>query len=181
MKNILFYFLFLAGLHIGAVAQVDQQRHGSKFEQLGTQLRSPNVYRTASGAPGHEYWQQRADYEIEVELNDDNQSIKGKEKVTYYNQSPDPLDYLWLQLDQNQRDKDSETPKIASSRIQPKMSLGELEDIIWHDMDLGLKIYSVTDANGATIPATVNLTMMRLDLSAPLMPGEKFEFKIFSI
>ena len=178
MKNILFYFLFLAGLQIGAVAQVDQQRHGSKFEQLGTQLRSPNVYRTASGAPGHEYWQQRADYEIEVELNDDNQSIKGKEKVTYYNQSPDPLDYLWLQLDQNQRDKDSETPKIASSRIQPKMSLGELEDIIWHDMDLGLKIYSVTDANGATIPATVNLTMMRLDLSAPLMPGEKFEFNI---
>jgi hypothetical protein len=178
MKKILFCFFLLTGVHIGAIAQVDQQRHANKFEQLGSQLRSPNVYRTASGAPGHEYWQQKADYEIEVELNDDNQSIKGKEKVTYYNQSPDPLDYLWIQLDQNQRDKDSETPKMTSSSIQPRMSLGELEDIIWHDMDLGLKIYSVTDANGQAIPATVNLTMMRLDLASPLMPGEKYEFNI---
>ena len=178
MKHIVFFFLLFTIIRFGAEAQIDTQRHGNRFEQLGTTLRSPNVYRTASGAPGHEYWQQRADYEIEVELNDDNQSITGKEKVIYYNESPDPLDYLWLQLDQNQRDKDSETPKIASSKIGPKMNLGQLEDIIWHDMDLGLKIYSVTDANGKAIPATVNLTMMRLDLDQPLMPGEKFEFNI---
>ena len=178
MKQAVFFFLLIITSNIGAYAQVDKQRHGNRFEQLGTDLRSPNVYRTASGAPGHEYWQQRADYEIEVELNDENQSISGKEKVTYYNQSPDPLDYLWIQLDQNQRDKDSETPKIASNKIHPKMNLGQLEDIIWHDMDLGLKIYSVTDANGKDIPATVNLTMMRLDLPTPLMPGEKFEFNM---
>ena len=106
MKHIVFFFLLFTIIRFGAEAQIDTQRHGNRFEQLGTTLRSPNVYRTASGAPGHEYWQQRADYEIEVELNDDNQSITGKEKVIYYNESPDPLDYLWLQLDQNQRDKD---------------------------------------------------------------------------
>ncbi|WP_178371429.1 M1 family metallopeptidase [Cyclobacterium lianum] len=141
-------------------------------------LRSPNVYRTASGAPGHQYWQQKADYEIAVELNDENQSIRGKEKVTYYNQSPDPLAYLWLQLDQNQRDKDSETPKMSASSIQPKMSLRQLQGIIWHDMDLGLKIYSVLDEDGNEIPATVNQTMMRLDLAQPLKPGERFTFHI---
>ncbi|WP_339923829.1 M1 family metallopeptidase [uncultured Cyclobacterium sp.] len=178
MKHTIFFLLLFTIISFRAEAQVDTQRHGNRFEQMGTEFRSPNVYRTASGAPGHEYWQQRADYEIVVELNDDKQSISGKEKVTYYNESPDPLDYLWLQLDQNQRDKDSETPKIASSKIHPKMNLGELEDIIWHDMDLGLKIYSVTDANGAAIPTTVNLTMMRLDLATPLLPGEKFEFNI---
>jgi len=178
MKHTISFLLLFTIIRFGADAQVDTQRHGNRFEQMGATFRSPNVYRTASGAPGHEYWQQRADYEIVVELNDDNQSISGEEKVTYYNESPDPLDYLWLQLDQNQRDKNSETPRIASSKIHPKMNLGELEDIIWHDMDLGLKIYSVTDANGADIPATVNLTMMRLDLARPLLPGEKFEFNI---
>ncbi|GAB3018394.1 M1 family metallopeptidase [Cyclobacterium sediminis] len=178
MKQNIFFFLLIITSNIGVYAQVDEQRHGNRFEQLGTDLRSPNVYRTASGAPGHEYWQQKADYEIEVELNDENQSITGREKVTYYNESPDPLDYLWVQLDQNQRDKDSETPKITSNKIHPKMNLGQLEDIIWHDMDLGLKIYSVTDANGKDIPSTVNLTMMRLDLPEPLMPGEKFEFNM---
>ncbi|WP_439483502.1 M1 family metallopeptidase [Cyclobacterium plantarum] len=178
MKNICYLFLSIILLPGTILAQVDEQRHGNRFEQLGPMLRSPNVYRTASGAPGHQYWQQKADYEIEVELNDDNQSIRGKEKVTYYNQSPDPLDYLWLQLDQNQRDSDSETPKISSNSIQPKMSLGQLQDIIWHDMDLGLKIYSVLDDQGNEIPSTVNHTMMRLDLARPLMPGESFTFHI---
>ncbi|WP_162418995.1 M1 family metallopeptidase [Cyclobacterium roseum] len=178
MKNIL-VFLFVGMLiHLSALAQVDEQRHGNRFEQLGNLLRSPNVYRTASGAPGHQYWQQKADYEIEVELNDENQSIQGKEKVTYYNESPDPLDYLWVQLDQNERDRDSETPKMSSNSIQPKMSLGQLQRILWHDMELGLKIYSVTDSRGNEIPATVNRTMMRLDLDEPLLPGESFEFHI---
>ena len=69
MKQAVFFFLLIITSNIGAYAQVDKQRHGNRFEQLGTDLRSPNVYRTASGAPGHEYWQQRADYEIEVEFN----------------------------------------------------------------------------------------------------------------
>ncbi|WP_162341376.1 M1 family metallopeptidase [Cyclobacterium salsum] len=178
MKNILVSLFVGMLIHLSAFAQVDEQRHGNRFEQLGNLLRSPNVYRTASGAPGHQYWQQKADYEIEVELNDENQSIQGKEKVTYYNESPDPLDYLWVQLDQNERDKDSETPKMSSNSIQPKMSLGQLQRILWHDMELGLKIYSVTDSRGNEIPTTVNRTMMRLDLDEPLLPGERFEFHI---
>lgn len=171
--------LLFSGLsHTEIWAQVEGPRHGERFEQLGTMLRSPNVYRTASGAPGHMYWQQQADYEIEVELDDENQSIQGKEKVTYHNNSPDPLDYLWIQLDQNERDKDSQTPKMEPNTIDSKMNLRQLQGIIWHDMDLGVKINSVKDVHGNDIPVTVNLTMMRLDLPEPLAPGAQYEFNI---
>jgi len=158
------------------LAQSSEQNHAERFEQLGPMLRSPNVYRTASGAPGHEYWQQKADHEIQVELNDENQSIKGWQKVTYYNNSPDPLKYLWIQLDQNERAKDSNTPKIAQSNISDMMNLSQLEGILWHDLDLGYKILSVKDLSGKDIPITIVKTMMRVDLLKPLMPGEKTEF-----
>ncbi len=74
---------------------------GRKFEQMGTILPTPNSYRTASGAPGNEYWQQKADYIIDVELDDENQTVSGQEVITYTNNSPDPLSYFWLQLEQN--------------------------------------------------------------------------------
>ena len=77
--------------------------HGNKFEQLGTILPTPNDYRTASGAPGPKYWQQRADYQMEIVLKDETQEVFGRETVTYTNNSPDALSYLWLQLDQNYR------------------------------------------------------------------------------
>jgi len=157
-------------------AQWSEQNHAERFEQLGPMLRSPNVYRTASGAPGHMYWQQKADHEIEVELNDENQSIKGWQKITYYNNSPDPLKYLWIQLDQNERAADSNTPKIAESRINPRMSLRQIEGILWHDLDLGYKILSVKDMAGNDIPVTIVQTMMRVDLPEPLMPGQQTEF-----
>jgi hypothetical protein len=111
-------------------AQDIGQNHAERFEQLGSILRSPNVYRTASGAPGHLYWQQQANYEIQVELNDDNQSIEGWQTVTYLNNSPDDLAYLWIQLDQNERAKDSHTPKVASSTIDPRMTIGQLQTIL---------------------------------------------------
>lgn len=157
-------------------AQWSEQNHAERFEQLGPMLRSPNVYRTASGAPGHMYWQQKADHEIEVELNDENQSIKGWQKITYYNNSPDPLKYLWIQLDQNERAADSNTPKIAESKINPRMSLRQIEGILWHDLDLGYKILNVKDMAGNDIPVTIVQTMMRVDLPEPLMPGQQTEF-----
>lgn len=163
-------------LSLPALAQWSEQNHAERFEQLGPMLRSPNVYRTASGAPGHQYWQQKADHEIQVELNDENQSIKGWQKVTYYNNSPDPLKYLWIQLDQNERAKDSNTPKIAQSNIDERMNLRQLEGILWHDQDLGYKILSVKDLSGKDIPITIVKTMMRVDLLQPLMPGQKTEF-----
>ncbi len=159
-------------------AQRSEQNHGERFEQLGQMLRSPNVYRTASGAPGHMYWQQKADHEIEVELNDENQSIKGFQKVTYFNNSPDPLNYLWIQLDQNERAADSNTPKVAETTINPRMSMLQLETILWHDLDLGYKIHSVKDLAGIDIPVTINKTMMRVDLPQPLKTGEQFEFSV---
>ncbi|MEX0884058.1 MAG: M1 family metallopeptidase, partial [Cyclobacteriaceae bacterium] len=178
MKNKLLIIIFLLSGYLPVRSQGDKQRHGERFEQLGPELRSPNVYRTASGAPGHQYWQQKADYEIEVSLDDENQSIKGTESVIYHNNSPDALDYLWVQLDQNERSKDSETPKMAHNSIGPKMGLGQLQGILWHDMDLGLKIFSVMDKSGKDVPVTINQTMMRMDLESPLLPGEAFEFSI---
>lgn len=172
--SIVIVLLFLGGF--SAMAQWSEQNHAERFEQLGPMLRSPNVYRTASGAPGHMYWQQKADHEIEVELNDDNQSIKGWQKVTYFNNSPDDLKYLWIQLDQNERAKDSNTPKIAESNINPRMSMRQLESILWHDLDLGYKILSVKDMSGNDIPVTIVQTMMRVDLPQPLKAGEKTEF-----
>lgn len=178
MKRILSAAIIAFGLMLSlpVLAQWSEQNHAERFEQLGPMLRSPNVYRTASGAPGHQYWQQKADHEIQVELNDENQSIKGWQKVTYYNNSPDPLKYLWIQLDQNERSKDSNTPKIAQSNINDRMNLRQLEGILWHDMDLGYKILSVKDLSGKDIPITIVKTMMRVDLPQPLMPGQMTEF-----
>jgi hypothetical protein len=161
-----------------AMAQQTEQNHAERFEQLGPLLRSPNVYRTASGAPGHLYWQQQANYKIEVELNDDNQSIQGSQTVTYTNNSPDPLSYLWIQLDQNERSKDSSTPKIATSSIEPQMSFDALERIIWHDQDLGYKIHSVQDTKGNNLAVAINQTMMRINLPEPLEAGKSFEFMV---
>ena len=96
---------------------VPTQVNENKFKQLGQALPTPNVYRTASGAPGHEYWQQQVDYNIEVTLDDENQRIDGEERILYKNNSPDELRYLWLQLDQNVRALDSDSYKIRESRI----------------------------------------------------------------
>jgi hypothetical protein len=166
--------IFLCGFK--GIAQQTEQNHAERFEQLGTSLRSPNVYRTASGAPGHMYWQQKADHQIEVELNDEKQSIKGWQKVTYHNNSPDPLSYLWIQLDQNERAKDSNTPKVAESKLSQNMTMTQLQGILWHDLDLGYKIISVKDMSGKDIPVTINKTMMRVNLPEPLKPGAKMEF-----
>ena len=169
--------LGLAGA-VPVLAQQSGQNHAHKFEQLGTILRTPNVYRTASGAPGHLYWQQQANYVINVELNDDNQSIKGSETVTYINNSPDPLTYLWVQLDQNNRSKDSDSPKVTESNITPKMSLRQLEGILWHSDDYDLKIHSIKDASGQPLSIAINKTMMRVDLPKALKSGESFSFSI---
>ncbi len=161
-----------------AFAQQTEQNHAERFEQLGTMLRTPNVYRTASGAPGHMYWQQQANYVINVELDDANQSIKGSEKVTYINNSPDQLTYLWVQLEENQRGPDSDSPKAAESSINSRMTLSNLEGIIWANEDFGYKVLEVKDAKGNPLPVTVNKTMMRIDLPTPLKAGDSFTFGV---
>jgi hypothetical protein len=154
--------------------------HGNKFEQLGTILPTPNNYRTASGAPGHEYWQQRADYDISAYLDEDKLNLKGSETITYYNNSPDELEYIWLQLDENQQssvknagyDNSSSLPKQTSST---RLSASELPA---KDNGYGVNLDKVTDENGKPLSYVVNKTMMRIDLPKKLKKGETFKFKI---
>jgi hypothetical protein len=167
----------LAGI-APALAQHTEQNHAVRFEQLGPLLRTPNVYRTASGAPGHMYWQQQANYVIDVELNDDNQSIKGKETVTYINNSPDQLTYLWVQLEENQRGPDSDSPKAAESSINSRMTMKTLEGILWENEEFGYKVLNVKDTQGKPLNVAVNKTMMRVDLPQPLKAGETFTFSV---
>ena len=158
-----------------AYAQEDQEKDteqkewAQKFEQLGTMLPTPNSYRTASGAPGEKYWQQRADYDIEITLNDQDQSITGKETITYYNKSPVSLNYLWLQLDQNMRAPDSDTPLVRDmgSRLSDgfpdtlyTVSLTRGLDMPASDFVGGFRIRSVRSAKGDPLPFTINKTMM---------------------
>jgi hypothetical protein len=148
-----------------------------KFKQLKEELATPNVYRTASGAPGHEYWQQKADYKIKLELDDEKQKIYGEETITYINNSPDALSYLWVQLDQNMRAKDSQTTLIKENKLADKMYSTSL-DPYYNEYDGGFKIDYVKDANGKALAHTINYTMMRIDLPKPLKAGGKYVFSI---
>ncbi len=173
------FILLILGAGLPVIAQEQEENvYKRKFEQLDQELRSPNVYRTASGAPGHQYWQQQADYEIDVTLHDDTQRITGSETVTYYNNSPDELPYLWMQLDQNMRSPASDTYSTETNSIEEKMSIGSLRSIIGYDFEGGHKIEQVSDMNGSPLPYIVNKTMMRIDLPKPMQPGEKISFKV---
>ncbi len=148
-----------------------------KFAQLGTELPTPNNYRNASGAPGIDYWQQRADYKMKLEIDDENQKLFGEETITYTNNSPDRLKYLWLQLDQNMRAQESDTYKIRGGELNDRTSLNRLGKLE-REFDGGFKLDYVQDANGKALPHFVNKTMMRIDLPKALGTGEQFEFKI---
>jgi len=149
----------------------------SPFKQMYDLLPTANNYRTATGAPGHEYYQCRADYKINVELDDKNQKIYGEETVTFYNNSPDVLTYLWIQLDQNQRSSDSDSHKINPESISEKEEISSIENDKL-SFDGGFKLDYVKDTNGKDLKYLINKTMMRLDLPAPLKKGEKYSFKI---
>jgi len=168
----------VAFLTLGLWAQAQDNTNTNKFRQLGTDLPTPNVYRNAAGAPGHAYWQQKADYEIDLRLDDENQRIYGTETVTYHNQSPDALDYLWLQLDQNMRAKDSDTYKTRTNGVSDRMSFWELARLQEPEFDGGFKIEYVKDKSGRELPHTINKTMMRIDLPTPLKPKTSVSFQI---
>lgn len=154
--------------------------HGNKFEQLGTILPTPNVYRTASGAPGSQYWQQRADYEINAYLDEEKLNLKGSETITYYNNSPDDLEYLWLQLDENQQSSIKNANYQSSSTLPESSTTDRLRitELPAKDNGFGVNIEKVTDASGKAIPFIINKTMMRVDLPQILKSKEKITFKI---
>ena len=148
----------------------------NKFRQLEQDLPTPNNYRTGSGAPGHQYWQQKVDYDMEITIDDDKQTLTGKETITYTNNSPDRLDYLWLQLDQNVRATNSDSYKISTSTLSNKASTSALKNLEpWFDG--GFKIDAVT-SNGKDIDYTINKTMLRIDLDTPLTTGDTYTFSI---
>ena len=176
--------LALSLLALAAFALNAQNVNTSKFRQLGQELPTPNVYRTASGAPGHEYYQQRADYDMSITLDDETQRIYGEETITYTNNSPDELRYLWVQLDQNMRAQNSTTQQIKTGGIfnqrgaTAQTAFNQLKNNQFYDFDGGFKLAYVKTTSGANLPYTVNNTMMRVDLPTPIRQGQKFSFKI---
>jgi hypothetical protein len=166
-----------------------------KFRQLDELLPTPTPVRTASGAPGHEYWQQRADYRIRASLDEAKRAIQGSETVTYHNNSPDTLNYLWVQLDQNMFRADSDNRNIASypSReawrtsatpggqggAQPGLQYEAARFLVEsRKFDGGFKVASVTGTDGKPLRYVINKTMMRIDLEQPLKPGSQVSFNM---
>jgi predicted secreted protein len=172
-------------------AQGIQQTKGSfedKFRQLDEVLPTANIYRNAGGAPGHEYWQQEVDYNIDATLDEDNQRLSATELITYRNNSPDTLTYLWFQLDQNRFRSDSMAAMSgtfngsspdADSNDPARISLGQLRSLQYQeDADLGHRINAVSDSRENALVHTVVGTLMRVDLAEPLESGDEVDLRI---
>jgi hypothetical protein len=155
------------------------ERNPDKFKQMYDLFATPNMYRTASGAPGPEYYQQQADYKIDVELDDKNQKLYGTETITYTNNAKESLDYLWVQLDQNEKARNSNSPLVESNKLDTAFSGQSFSrKYLEEDFDGGFKIEYVKDSQGKAMQYTVNQTMMRIELPNVLKFGEKISFSI---
>lgn len=184
MKRILGLVMVL-GLVGALLVMAQESKLGSpvqKFQQLETLLPAPSQQRLATGAPGAGYWQNRADYDIRVELDDDKRHLAADATVTYHNASPDTLDYLWVQLDQNYLSRNADSRMVPNAKRGvdlKKFSYTALDRLLAYETyDGELKVTKLTDAEGRGIPHTIVKTMMRLDLPKPLKPGADFVFKI---
>jgi hypothetical protein len=184
MKKITLFFILPAMLfaqekETAVTTKQSGKYDTNKFSQMYDLLATPNMFRNAAGAPGPAYYQQQADYKIDIELDDKNAKLSGSETVTYYNNSPDNLDYLWVQLDQNQAAKDSESPLAESERITQTFPASSFADkFLKKDLDRGFNIEYVKDVKGAPMTYTINHTMMRIDLASPLKPGTSISFSV---
>ena len=183
MIRFLILILFIYSQNIFAQGSYGEWKQ--KFEQLGTMLPTPNTYRTASGAPGIDYWQQRADYKIDVTIDDETQMLYGEEEITYYNYSPDVLRYLWVQLDQNMRANNSNTPLVTPSKMSNSYSGKRLQSLTnsytnskGEKYNGGYEISYVRDLEGKNLNYSVVSTMMRIDLEKPMSTGDSYTFKI---
>ena len=150
-----------------------------KFRQLEEVLPTPNVYRTASGAPGHKYWQQQVDYDIEIKLDDKTQQLTGSETLSYQNNSPDTLRYIWLQLDQNKLTRNSDAKLSKSTKPLKKVTYSGVRNMIESPtFDGGYHITKVTGSNSKPLHYVINGTMLRIDLPKPLKSGDDTEFNV---
>ncbi|AUC22639.1 aminopeptidase [Polaribacter sejongensis] len=183
MKKItlLLLSIFFVGTATFSQEKITKQGHTNqnKFKQLKDELATPNSQRTASGAPGVNYTQQKVDYVMDIVLDDENEKIIGNETITYHNNSKDELEYLWVQLDQNVRAKDSKSPDIQPNKISKSITKSTFESTYNSEpFDGGFKVTSVTNTDGSNLSHTINQTMMRINLAKPLASGETFSFKI---
>src|SRR6187455_2495451 len=183
MKNLfsaLFMIFAATSLFAQNVNNNANSNHGNKFEQMGANFPTPNEYRTASGSPGPKYWQQRCDYDIKCELDEKNLKLTGSETVTYFNNSPDVLTYLWIQLDENQHSSvnnaNYQTSNAMSKNVTPQQLDRAAEAT--SDNGYGFNILKLTDAAGKKLSYDINKTMMRIELPVPLKPGQRFTFKL---
>jgi hypothetical protein len=183
MKNLfstLFMVFAATGLFAQNVNNNANSNHGNKFEQMGANFPTPNEYRTASGSPGPKYWQQRCDYDIKCELDEKNLKLTGSETVTYFNNSPDVLTYLWIQLDENQHSSinnaNYQTSNAMSKNVTPQQLDRAAEAT--SDNGYGFNILKLTDVAGKKLSYDINKTMMRIELPVPLKPGQRFTFKL---
>jgi len=183
MKKILLIILFPMAIFAQEIKTETKRESGrydtNKFSQMYDLLATPNMFRTASGAPGPAYYQQQADYKMDIELDDKNTKVYGKETITYHNNSPENLDYLWIQLDQNQNARNSKSPLIESQKISQKMTTaGFTKNFMEQDFDGGFNIEFVNDVTGKPMKYVINQTMMRIDLPTPLRSKEKISISI---
>ena len=177
-----FVFIFSGALFAQEDTQAKTQaghKNNNNFKQLYEEFATPNNFRTASGAPGSEYYQQQVDYVMDIELDDANKKLYGYETITYTNNSPDNLSYFWVQLDQNIRQKDAPALEKNGSGVAP---LKQVESFVSDNMngpfDGGFNIESVKDVNGKPLLHMINQTMMRVELPSGLKSGEQFVFSI---
>ncbi len=174
----IFTFTLVLGMGLLTLqAQEQSDPSNNKFRQMRTEFATPNAYRTASGAPGQLYWQQQANYWISIELDEKNQRISGSEKIEYINNSPDPLSYLWVQLDQNVRQKESLGKLITPFQLSERMNSYMLGRFM-SEFDGGFHLEHVGDGKGNPLPFTVNYTMMRIDLPETLKAGASVNLEI---
>jgi hypothetical protein len=186
MLKLNYYFISVLFISVAAFAQDNGSKerkpghtNTNKFRQLYDEFSTPNMYRSASGAPGTAYYQQQADYKMDIVLDDKNSKLSGFETITYFNNSPDDLKYLWVQLDQNKRAKDSKSPLIEESSVtQVKRPEDFVKDYLTDPFDGGFNIEEVKDASGNALQYTINSTMMRVELPKVLKAGEKTSFSI---
>jgi len=179
-KCLLIVLLFATALTNAQNPGNPASNHGNAFEELNYLLPTPNSYRTASGAPGPNYWQQRADYDMAIDLDEANNVLTGSETITYFNNSPNPLSYLWLQLDGNIYDPNSDNNRNGTNKMQETMTNTQLIGLEpWRKLEgYGVNITKATDADGKALKYSINQTMMRLELPTVLAPGQKYIFLI---
>ncbi|MCK0137316.1 M1 family metallopeptidase [Arenibacter sp. S6351L] len=184
MKHVFASLLFLIAALAVAQEEVRTELepghiNQNKFKQLYEEFATPNTYRSASGAPGPDYYQQQADYKMDIELDDKNAKIYGSETITYTNNSPDDLTFLWVQLDQNVRSKTSKSPLRDDEGVPVAEPVAKFAaKYMTEPFDGGFNIEYVRDANGKALPYTINQTMMRIDLPQVLKSKGQVSFSI---